>query len=136
MPVQTQIIDSVNKILSRNNTSLKLNEGGVCGGIASLYVKYTLGGKKQEFFQLSKKLALLPENYQVGQDIILDKFITEIEIEFNRFNYTKGQSYQGDMENAVFIDGKPIRKEFSLGLVESKANWATILEQIKNEGRA
>jgi hypothetical protein len=135
MPLQTQIIDTVNKVLSRNDTSFKLNEGGICGGIASLYVKYTLGGKKKEFFQLSKKLALLPENYQFGQDVILDKFITEIEMEFNRFNYTKGQSYQGDM-GAVFIDGKPIKKEFSLGLVDSKANWATILEQIKNEGRA
>ncbi|KTD57533.1 hypothetical protein [Legionella shakespearei] len=136
MPVQTKIIDSVNIVLSKNDTPVTLNEGGVCGGLASLFIRYSLEGRKQEFFRLSKKLAHLPQNYQIGQDSFLDKFIYEIEIEFNRFIYSKGQYYQGDMENSVFINKKPIRKEFSLGLVTNENNWSKILEQIKNEGRA
>jgi hypothetical protein len=136
MPVQTKIIDTVNIVLSKNDTPVTLNEGGVCGGLASLFIRYSLEGRKQEFFRLSKKLAHLPQNYQIGQDSSLDKFIYEIEIEFNRFIYSRGQYYQGDMENSVFINKKPIRKEFSLGLVTNENNWSKILEQIKNEGRA
>ncbi|KTD42426.1 hypothetical protein [Legionella quateirensis] len=136
MPLQVKIIDSVNKVLSKNDTPVKLNKGGVCGGVASLYVRYSLEGKKREFFELSKQLANLPEGYQIGQNNAIDKFIREIEIEFNRFNYTKGQYYQGDMEHTVFINGKPIKKEFSIGLVESAANWSNLLNQIRNEGRA
>jgi hypothetical protein len=136
MPAQITIIDTVNKILSKNDTPVKLNKGGVCGGLASLYVRYTLEGRKDEFFQLSKMLAQLPDHYQIGQDSSIDKFIREIEIEFNLFNYTKGQSYQGDMEHTVLIDGKPIKKEFSLGLIESNDNWAALLEQMNNDGRA
>ncbi|MBL7481266.1 hypothetical protein [Legionella bononiensis] len=136
MPLQVKIIDSVNKVLSKNDTPVKLNKGGVCGGVASLYVRYSLEGKKREFFELSKQLANLPEEYQIGQNSDIDKFIREIEIEFNRFNYTKGQYYQGDMEHTVFIDGKPIKKEFSIGLVASFAKWSNLLEQMRNEGRA
>lgn len=136
MPLQVKIIDSVNKFLSRNDAHMKLNKGGVCGGLASLYVRYTLEGKKNEFFELSKRLASLPEDYQMGHNNAIDQFIREIEIEFNRFKYTKGQYYQGDMEHSVLINGKPIKKEFSIGLVESPTNWSNLLEQIRNEGRA
>ena len=138
MPKQTKIIDSTNEILSKNGASVQLNVKGVCGGLACLYVRYALEGKnkKQEFFHLSKKLANLPINYQLGQDSALDKFISEIEIEFNRFKYSKRQYYQGDMGSEVFIDGKPIKKEFSIGLVQNVDKWATILEQIRNDGRS
>ncbi len=136
MPRQVTIIDTVNKILSKNDTPVKLNEEGVCAGLANLYVRYTLEGRKDEFFQLSKKLAKLPDDYRIGQDSSIDHFIREIEIEFNVFKYTKGQAFQGNMERTVLIDGKPIRKEFSIGLVETRENWASLLEEMKNEGRA
>ncbi|KTD77187.1 hypothetical protein [Legionella waltersii] len=136
MPAQTKIINSVNKLLSQKDSSLKLNEGGVCGGLASVYIRYCLEGRKSDFFMLSRLLVNPPKDYHYGSGHELDYFIRDIEIEFNRRKYSRGMSYQGDLEDSVLIKGKPIKKEFTLGLVTTKNSWAKILEGIRHNGRA
>jgi hypothetical protein len=136
MPAQVKIINSVNKFLSQNDSSLKLNEGGVCGGLASVYIRYCLDGRKSEFFRLSRLLVNPPKEYHYGSGHELDYFIRDIEIEFNRIKYSRGMSYQGDLEHSVLIKGKPIKKEFTLGLVTTEDSWAKILGGIRHNGRA
>ncbi|ARG97818.1 hypothetical protein B6N58_09175 [Legionella micdadei] len=135
MPAQSKIINSVNNLLGHKGFSLKLNDGGVCAGLSSLFIKYFLKGELPEFFRLCKLLADPPKNYQIGQDEKFDKFILEVEIAFNPQAYNKN-SNQGDLDKVITIDGAPLKNEYNIGLVESEINWAKILEQIHNNGRA
>ncbi|KTD48175.1 ankyrin repeat-containing protein, partial [Legionella quinlivanii] len=135
MPVQTKIIDSVNELLKKKGFELKLNTGGVCGGLASIYVKYFLEGKETEFFEMERKLANPPKNYNMGDDPDFDNFIKDVEIAFNSQIYHKG-TYQGDLNAILKFDGKPVNNEYNIGLVDTRAKWGEILGSIKNEGRA
>lgn len=136
MPAQVKMIESINRLLSRNDTAIQLDPKGVCGGLVCLLIRYRLEGRESQFFDLCRQLANPPKDYAYGKGDQLDLFLREIEIEFNRHQYTHAKSLQGDMEKTVLIQGKPIRKEFAIGLVASKARWATILEQLRNDGRS
>ncbi|QRN04212.1 hypothetical protein GH742_10190 [Legionella sp. MW5194] len=136
MPAQIKMINSINRLLSRNDTAIQLNPEGVCGGLVCMRIRYRFEGREEEFFDLCRQLANPPKDYVYGNGSKLDLFIRDIEIEFNRNKYTQAKSLQGDMEKAVLIHGKPIRKEFAIGLVESKTQWAAILEQLRHDGRS
>ncbi|MFC7780292.1 hypothetical protein [Legionella taurinensis] len=136
MPAQIKMINSINRLLSRNDTAIQLNPEGVCGGLVCMRIRYRFEGREAEFFDLCRQLANPPKDYVYGNGSKLDLFIRDIEIEFNRNKYTQAKSLQGDMEKAVLIQGKPIRKEFAIGLVESKTQWAAILEQLRHDGRS
>ncbi|KTD66202.1 hypothetical protein [Legionella spiritensis] len=136
MPAQIKIINEVNRFLSQEDAPILLNTEGICAGLAVVYIKYRLEGKKDEFFRLCRQLASLPPHYKFSEGDKLALFIRDIEIAFNTTKYTKGKAYQGELENQVFIDGKPIKREFDIGLVESKEQWAKIFAQMSNEGRS
>ncbi|RAP38111.1 hypothetical protein B1207_03745, partial [Legionella quinlivanii] len=135
MPAQTKIIDSVNELLKKKGFQLELNTGGVCGGLASIYVKYFLEGRETEFFEMERKLANPPKNYNMGDDPDFDNFIKDVEIAFNSQIYHKG-TYQGDLNAILKFDGKPVNNEYNIGLVDTRVKWGEILGSIKNEGRA
>ncbi|KTC85573.1 hypothetical protein [Legionella drozanskii] len=135
MPAQVKLINSGNRLLGNKGMSLQLNKKGICAGLASLYIKYFLEGRAPEFFRLSKLLASPPKDYKIGQDENFDKFIQEVEITFNPNRYNKNTA-QGDLEKTITIDGNFVKNEYNLGLVDNEIEWAKILEQIRNNGRA
>ena len=58
MPSQGKIINAVNYCLKqRANIDFQLNEGGVCAGLAGLYVKYALENKINRFFDILNRLS-------------------------------------------------------------------------------
>lgn len=135
MPAQVKLIISGNRLLGNKGLSFQLNSKGVCAGLASLYVKYFFEGRVDEFFRLSKLLASPPKDYEIGQDADFDKFIQEVEITFNPNRYNKNTA-QGDLEKTITIDGEFVKNEYNLGLVDNEIEWAKILDQICNNGRA
>ncbi|WP_207385323.1 MAP7 domain-containing protein, partial [Legionella birminghamensis] len=135
MPAQTYIIHSVNELLKKKGFQLELNTGGVCGGLACIYVKYFLEGREKEFFEMERKLANPPKNYSLGDDPAFDQFIHDVEISFNSQVYHEG-TYQGDLDKILKFDGKPVNNEYNIGLMDSTAKWGELLASIKNEGRA
>ncbi|KTD39234.1 ankyrin repeat-containing protein, partial [Legionella nautarum] len=135
MPAQVKLIISGNRLLGNKGLSFQLNSKGVCAGLASLYIQYFFEGRAAEFFRLSKLLASPPNDYEIGQDANFDKFIQEVEITFNPNRYNKNTA-QGDIEKTITIDGEFVQNEYNLGLVDNEIEWAKILEQIRNNGRA
>ncbi|WP_044011841.1 hypothetical protein, partial [Legionella massiliensis] len=135
MPSQSKIINSTNRLLKHRGLSLQLNKGGVCAGLASIFIKYFLEDRDEEFFKLSKLLANPPKNYSIGVDAKFDSFIQEVEIVFNPAVYNKDY-HQGDLEKVVTIHGQPPKNEYNLGYTDNQIEWAKLLEQIRNNGRA
>jgi hypothetical protein len=135
MPSQARIIASVNQLLKRKGLTVEYNNDGVCAGLASIYIKYTLANNEAKFFELTRKLAYPPKDYNIGTDQELDNFMVEVQLAFNPKSYKK-DTWQGDLEKVLHIDGKPLQNEYNLGLVTGMKEWASLLEQIHNDGRA
>lgn len=137
MPNQTKIINAVNYCLKqKSNIDFELNDDGICQGLAGLYVKYSLENKAKEFFKILNRLSKLPKNYKLGDNLVLDKFIIQIEEVFRPGTYSSNQLQQADHEHILHIKNKPLRNEFSLGLITHQACWVTILEELSVNNRS
>lgn len=55
MTTQESIVPRINEYLKAQNIPLKFDEQGVCNGLASLYAKYVLEGRADEFQDLLKR---------------------------------------------------------------------------------
>ncbi len=136
MPSQNKIINAVNYCLKlKSNTDFEFNKGGVCAGLAGLYVKYSLEDKTKEFFALINQLSNLPKNYQFGSNEALDDFIIQIEKVFNPAKYNN-ELRQGNLDKLLFINNTPVKNEFNLGLITDKTQWAALLNLITKENRS
>ena len=137
MPNQSKIINAVNYCLHQlPHIDFELNTKGVCAGLSSLYVKYILEDKTPQFFQMLKRLSQLPNNYKLGTFQILDNFIIQIETAFRPGAYNSYKIQQGEIEKILNINNKPIKNEFSLGLITDETQWEKILDQISKPNRA
>lgn len=137
MPNQSKIIDAVNYCLKqRGNIDFELNDGGVCAGLAALYVKYSLENKTKQFFDILTQLShLSKKDYQLGDNATLDNFIIQLQEVFDPAQYSSNRLQQGDIEHILRVKEKPLRNEFNLGLITDEASWADILKQISQENR-
>lgn len=53
---QKQVIDKLNLYLKRHNMPVQMNNEGVCNGLATLYAKYVLEGKENQFFKILEEI--------------------------------------------------------------------------------
>ncbi len=134
MPSQAKIIRNVNLYLHQKDALFKLNEQGVCAGLSAMYVRYSLQNRAKEFFKITRKLAHSFEE-EIFQDEEMTSFLRDIEIYFNRLTY-KGDHSQAELTDSVSINGHAIKKEYALGLIDSKENWAKTLGALYHEGRS
>ncbi|MGQ3891651.1 hypothetical protein [Legionella sp. CNM-4043-24] len=135
MPEQALIISSANQLLKQTDHSIRLNEDGICSGIASVYIKYFLSGRESDYFRLCHKLANPPAHYRIGDDEELDYFIYEVQLAFSPNTFILG-ARQSSLEKFLTIEGQPIKNEFNFGFQTTDSVWTTFFDAIKNNGRA
>lgn len=137
MPRQSKIINIVNRCLKqKTKIDFEFNKGGVCGGLAGLYVKYALENKTNLFFNVLERLSKLPPDYQLGDDPSIDDVIIQIEKVFNPKAYSNYQIGQEDLEKILSINNMPIINEFNFGLITEDNRWENILQNITRNNRA
>lgn len=49
---QNHLINRLKAYLTRCNLPIKVNEGGICNGLATVHAKYVLEGRGDEFFDM------------------------------------------------------------------------------------
>lgn len=135
MPSQGKIISAVNAVLRKQKTiDFELNKTGVCAGLATLYIKYTLEGRKEAFFVQLGRLKNLSEK-DLAYDGELNKFITEIEKSFRPNCYSNDHIRQTDVEKIIDINGEEPRNEFNIGRIAKHREWTYLLKEITRDNR-
>ena len=131
MPSQAKIILKINHILQNNKTDFFLNREGVCSGLAALFIKYALEDREDVFFRRLEQVNKLPIDYQLGQNSTVDRFLLDIETNFNPGKYSGYEYQQEDLEQFVTINSIPVRNEFNIGLIANATNWEKFFTLIK-----
>lgn len=136
MPNQSKIITVVNnKLKQLPDVDIQFNKGGMCAGLAGLFVKYALENNLEEFFKKLDCLSQLPDDYEFGKNKYAESFISEIERTFNIDLYQNEGLIFSDLEKIHNINGSPLKNEFNLGLITDQAKWASIFSQITRNNR-
>ncbi|MEM2160854.1 MAG: hypothetical protein QXN55_07875, partial [Candidatus Nitrosotenuis sp.] len=137
MPSQTRIINKINTILSANRgIQVRLNTGGVCAGLAAVFVKCTLEGRKEKFLESLDQIVNLPDDYKLGTNKELDQFIIDVEKAYMPDENINRYIAQSDIEEAIKVNGRKPRNEYNIGLITSEENWGMILDGIINQKRS
>ena len=137
MASQAKIINAVNRCIKQlDNLEFRLNPGGICAGLAGLYIKYSLENKTTQFLAMLERLATLPLDYKWGSDAAIDDFIMQVERIFNARLYSHFEVKQEELEKTIHIQNQPLKNEFNLGLLTDAASWEKLITRIAREGRA
>ncbi len=83
---QEKIITNLNKYLDWHNLPIRMNESGVCNGIATVYAKYVLEHREDEFLMMLEQIALLNPNDELASQV--NHFATEVVLSFCLSNLT------------------------------------------------
>ncbi len=124
---QKRIIDNLNQYLKWNNLPVRMNEDGVCNGLASVYAKYFLANKEAEFFDMLKYIA--GEKINAEMESKVNHFVVEIVTSFapRKFNPAISPLHSSEM---LTINNKPLKAAFNFGTTTTKRNWAEIISEI------
>lgn len=135
MPKQIQVINAVNRALAQHfNIEFRLNEQGICAGLAALFVKYSLEGNLNIFFDQKMRLTRLAKFDHIPSNLL--GFITHIERLFNVPFYTRFKKQQSEIEKEIKINQIPVKNEYNLGMVTQAGHWAEIFKHLKQENRS
>lgn len=97
MPSQSQLIPKINRIFRSNKCDFEFNRGGVCNGLSALFTKYTLQNQEHKFFHLLATVNTLLDDYKLGTNPEVDKFLVDVETAFRPGRYNRGLQ-QSDIE--------------------------------------
>lgn len=124
---QSNVIDILNKYLDWHNLPLRMNRTGICNGLATVYAKYALEGRQEEFREMLIQVATMSPSSELDLDV--NHFVTEIVLSFLPDDFNKEKNQFHSIES-LQIDGQKIRSSFEFGLVTSDENWATIIRNL------
>lgn len=126
---QNQVIENLNKYLQWHNLPLEMNHDGVCNGLAVIYAKYTLEGKKEEFLDLLKYVAGEKVSQGTEEEERVNQFVAQVVFSFQPEKYSNGLNQTRAYETQN-INNKPLKSDFDLPLVTNDANWGKIFADI------
>ncbi|KTC95293.1 ankyrin repeat-containing protein [Legionella feeleii] len=124
---QNQVIENLNQYLQWHNLPLKMNSDGVCNGLAIIYAKYILEGKKGEFWKLMDYVA--GKKISQNEEESVNQFVAEVILSFKPDKYIKGLNQTRAYETQK-INNKPLKSHFDLPLVTNDTNWRKIFADI------
>jgi len=124
---QRNLIKILNQYLEWNGLPLRMNEAGVCNGLASVYAKYVLEGKEEAFFELLKRVTNLQSKPEIDAEI--NHFVTEVVLAFKpeMFNSELNQTHSMQVFQ---IDGVPLKSSFNFSIVTNDQNWTEIIQNL------
>lgn len=124
---QDIIIDNLNKYLEWHNLPVQLNHEGICNGLASVFAKYELENRRQDFFNMLQYVAGKKASSQI--EIQVNHFIVEVMLSFLPELFDKKLN-QHHSTQALSVHGAPIQSVFDMAMSTTDANWESILTEI------
>ena len=129
---QSQIIESINKYLEYHNLPAvcRLDSQGICNGLATLFARYVLEKKEDEFLAVLQYMS--EKKYDDAWDENVNRFVIEV-LKFaspRLFSHAIGQT---GTYREMLIEGRNVSAAFRLGLVTNAKNWATIFADLHLE---
>lgn len=132
---QGRFIPALNKYLENNKISIKLDEGGICNGLSSVYCKYALQGKSSEFFVMLKRIIDKDLNTDYSLDTKLAEFLQEVILTQTPAEYDEKMN-QSKGIGKLKIDDQPIDSLLNLSATATVVQWTAVFNQIKRNGLA
>lgn len=128
---QGRIIHNLNQYLAWHHLPLRVDEAGICQGLASVYAKYAVQGQQNQFFELLDKIASMPSNKALDDE--MNHFVVEIVLSQLPFKLNEQISQRESIET-LQIEGKSLDCSFAFGLISSDSSWCNIIRtlQLKN----
>lgn len=124
---QSRIIDNLNKYLEWHNLPVRMNVGGICNGLASVYSKYALEGKEDEFFNMLYYVS--GKNPTSDIEMQLNHFVAEILVSFDTIQFDPNLPAFRSIE-ALTINNQKLKSAFDFAITTKDKNWAEILKTI------
>ena len=126
---QLIIIERLNRYLKYNNLPSRMNETGICNGLALVYAKYVLEGKEQAFLQMLEAIAEMSVVPKDKQDE-LNYFVMQILLSFKPELYNQ-QLCQAQGMQLLKINGNSLESSFNFSLATSDENWVQIIQKMQ-----
>ena len=131
---QGHILKKLNKELKRQKLPqvLKFSEKGVCRGLSSVYAKYALQGKEDEFFKILHVISIgaVESEEKFGLQMgTVNIFAAEVLQTQEPWIYEPRVS-QGTSYSMLKIDNQPLKSAFSFALATSDSHWEKVIGNI------
>lgn len=133
MTTQESIVPRINEYLKAQNIPLKFDEQGVCNGLASLYAKYVLEGRADEFQDLLKRASNVTA-YDEEVNTFINQVLLTMEPELFNKNLNQNNSYQAlsvNQKEGDKVTAKSMKACFDISLVGRKKTMANLIKNIK-----
>lgn len=128
MPINQAYITLVlNEYLQLHNLPIRINEGGTCTGLASVFTKYVLEGKEQEFFNILNAIAERQIKKEMEDKINI--FVAEVVLSFNPSTYSPELDQRRSMDT-LWVNGEHPKTSFKFGVVTSDKHWESIIQKL------
>lgn len=126
---QDRVIENLNQYLQWHNLPLKMSSKGVCNGLAIVYAKYILEGKRKEFWEILHYVAGEKVSQTPEQEEAVNQFVAEVIFSYKPEKYTQASNQTRAYETQK-INNKPLKSDFDLPLVTNDTNWRKIFADI------
>lgn len=144
MAYQGFVIKQLNEYFKWNNLPIKMDEEGICNGLAKVHAKYVLEGREELFMKMLESIAKgVPADLGIGRrnmnqeftSIDLDLFITDVLLAYNPQVYDPRLRQSISME-MLKVEGKKLESCFGFAMVSTDEGWVKAFKQLefqKNE---
>lgn len=124
---QNKVIEKLNHYLKWNNLPVRMNEEGICNGLASVYAKYVLEGKEIKFLEILNHIVNMDQDPILKDEINL--FVYEVVLTLFTEQFDKKLS-QANSIRALTINNKPLKSSFDFAITTSDNHWVAIFKEL------
>lgn len=124
---QNKVIEVLNQYLAWHHLPFTLNKTGICNGLASVYTKYALSGKRDEFFAMLELIVTSNPRAELHSQI--NAFVSELMLSFLPQRFDKSLN-QPNAVKTLTVNGKQLNPAWRIAAATDDANWAGIIKQL------
>lgn len=124
---QGKVIENLNAYLTWHNMPVRMNEEGICNGLASVYVKYALEDREQEFLDLLTYIVNKAPTSDMEAKI--NQFVYEVVLTLFTDQFEKKLS-QANSIKVLSIKNVPLKSSFDFALTTSDSNWEELVKTL------
>ncbi|QLZ70540.1 MULTISPECIES: ankyrin repeat domain-containing protein [Legionella] len=124
---QNQVIHRLNQYLKWHNMPVQMNNEGICNGLATMYAKYVLEGKEEQFFKILEQIVKKSPDSAMESDI--NQFVYDVVLTLFPEQFDKELSQVSSIR-ALTINNKPMKSSFDFALTTSDKNWEEIFKTL------
>ena len=122
---QLRIIQRLNGYLEWHHFPIRMGHKGICRGLSTVYAKYVLEGKSNEFKHLLYMIAgdIQPDS---EHNNALNHFAVEVALSQSPQHYEK-EIRQRNSAQCLEIHGEKLKSSFDFGMDANNENWPDLL---------